>query len=168
MRSTLVRSIAVLAMAGLIGGAFAANVGAAKAPLTKGKIKKISNAIGGQEAEGTEHDLTSANLDSGASVVGSLTLPKGNYVINASYAVTRYNAGVVVTCRLQSGADRTSATEFDTSGTGQDTGALTLVHSGAGTAELRCSDFATATGQASVFNVSLNAIEVPKLTQVTV
>lgn len=152
-------ALAILVMAAL---AAASLIGTATAgpndPVTNKKLRKRSGAYS------KYHDapilvLNSGNINAPGSLVTTLSLPKGKFVIVGKVSVI--GNGGDTTCRVQAGGDFDEST-VTVLNTDFNQLVLTVTHKfdGAGTASLRC---VSGGGATQIEDVKLTGMEFPKL-----
>ncbi len=105
----------------------------------------------------------SKTLGTGEQIVGSLNLSAGNYIVSSTFDVRRDLAAVNVSCFLRiSGVSQDAYSSFDAAASSEDGAAMeTAGKVGSATqAQVLCS----ATGPASVKNLEITALKVPRVT----
>jgi hypothetical protein len=125
-------------------------------------IQKKTNATELRVTGARTSDDTFSQEDA-TSVMASLPLTQGNYVITTTYTITNTTGGVVVQCELRAGNRKDSSFTFG--GTQQANASMSVTANVAngGAASLRCGD-GTAGGAGNLANIEITALKVPKIT----
>jgi hypothetical protein len=146
-------------------------VGGPKFVTGKKVVKTIAKKTQGTvQQTSSNKPLTTPSFDLNApsSLIASLPLTKGSYMVSTTATVSRLSTGIVVNCELRVGnkVDKTSLY----AGGVQTTLDLALAAGGfvgpGGSAQLRCADGA-GSDDAAVNNIEISALKVPKLTLTT-
>ena len=171
------RGIIVLATAIIAAGAIAASSAGAAAPLTKGKVRKIAKKVANKVVD-AENAIVSKDFASGdvpgtvgftfdnSTVIGSLTVPAGNWAFHADFEISRVSSGIIVGCRMLAGGTTDSTTSW-IGGSQSQTGVSlqrTAAYPNGGTVEVRCDDGTAATTEANFAGLDIVAIEGSTLT----
>jgi hypothetical protein len=127
--------------------------------------KKLRNNVNATEIRiaGSRVSDDTFSQEDASSVMASLPLSGGNYVVTTTYTMINSTAGVVVQCQLRAGAGRDSADTFG--GTQQQGEAMSVtanVPSGS-PVTLRCGD-GTGGASGTLSNIEITAIRVPQIT----
>jgi hypothetical protein len=145
-------------------------IGGPKFVTGKKVVKTIAKKTQGtvqQTSSNKPLTTTSFDLNAPSSLIASLPLTKGSYMVSTTATVSRISPGIVVNCELRVGnkVDKTSLYQSD-----QSTEDMTLAAGGfvaaGGSVQLRCADGA-GTNDAAVNNIEISALKVPKLTLTT-
>jgi hypothetical protein len=127
-------------------------------------IQKKTNATELRVAGSRVSDDTFSQEDA-SSVMASLPLTQGNYVVTTTYTNINSGAGVVVNCELRAGGRKDANSVFG--GTQQQGEALSVTANvpAGGKAELRCGD-GTPAASGTLTNIEITALKVPKITNI--
>ena len=127
-------------------------------------IVKKTNATELRVAGSRVSDDTFSQEDA-SSVMASLPLTQGNYVVTTTYTNVNSSGGVVVNCELRAGGKKDANSVFG--GTQQQGEALSVTANvpAGGKAELRCGD-GTGGASGTLTNIEITALKVPKITNV--
>lgn len=104
--------------------------------------------------------------DDASSVMASLPLTQGNYVVTTTYTMINSGAGLVVNCELRAGNRKDGASTFG--GTQQQGEAMSVTANvpAGSVVTLRCGD-GSAGGTGTLTNIEITALKVPKITNLS-
>jgi hypothetical protein len=191
---TLIRGMLALAILGLVTAALVASPVGAATTVTKKKAKTIAtnkvnklapgiattvaeglldaeNAIVHRDVPGTNIDIvgnSGFDLNNPNTILGSLTLPAGNWWVHTDFLAVRNTSGIVISCDLRVGGtvvDKLSSFEGDAQS--NDTVSMQGVAAlpSGGTAEVRCDDGAPGGTNTWVDFLDISGIEGSTLAQ---
>jgi hypothetical protein len=128
-------------------------------------IQKKTNATELRIAGSRVSDDTFSQEDA-SSVMASLPLTRGNYVITTTYTIINSGPGLVVQCELRAGGRKDSNNTFG--GTQQQGEAMSVTANvpAGGVADLRCGD-GSAGGTGTLTGIEITALKVPKITNLS-
>jgi hypothetical protein len=167
-------AVTLAALAALTIGVLAAPGGAA-GTLTKAKVKKIAKKVANKVVDAENAIVASdfPDADPGPGTTGftygptttiaSLTVPAGNWAYHTDFLISRNSGGLVVGCRLLSGAtivDQTNSFEGDTQSVETVSMQGASAFPNGGTIEVRCDDgVAGGSGNSAERGIDIIAIE---------
>jgi hypothetical protein len=128
-------------------------------------ILKKTNATEIRIAGSKVSDDTFTQEDA-SSVMASLPLTQGNYVVTTTYTMIHSGAGLAVQCELRAGNRKDAANTFG--GTQQQGEAMSVTANvpANGVVTLRCGD-GSAGGTGTLTNIEITALKVPKITNLS-
>jgi hypothetical protein len=106
------------------------------------------------------------NLDATDSLITTMPLAQGNYLVSTTFTLVRDTGGLIVACELRVGGRKDDLDAFGGGSQLQDSGAMSVaafVPQGGGSAQLRCGDGAPAT-VARLSNIEITALKLPRIT----
>jgi hypothetical protein len=170
-------AVTLAALAALTVGVLAAPGGAA-GTLTRAKVKKIATRVANKVVD-AENAIVSKNFADGDipgnsgfdlnnpnTIMGSLSVPAGNWAFHADFEIARINTGIIVICEMRAGTDTDSATTWIPGSQTQTSVSLqtTAAFPSGGTVDVRCDDGTAATTDADFSGLEIVAIEGSTLT----
>lgn len=169
---TWLRGAVTLGVMGALAAGLLLSPAGAAAPLTKAKAKKIAkkeankvvdaeNAIISQSfADGNVPGTPGFTYDN-TTIMGTLTVPAGNWYFHADFQVSRSSSGIIVGCRMNAGGTTDHSGAWV--GSSQTTTSVSLQRTASypsgGTVDVRCDDGTAATTEASFAGLEIVAIE---------
>ncbi len=193
-KKTLIRGILALAVLGAVTAALVASPVGAATTVTKKKAKTIAtnkvnklapgiatdvatqlldeeNAIVHRDVPGTNIDIvgnSGFDLNNPNTILGSLTLPAGNWWVHSDFLATRNSGGIVISCQLRVGGTVVDGlSSFETDAQSQDTVSMQGVAAlpAGGPAEVRCDDGSVGGTSTYVDHLDITGIEGSTLSQ---
>ena len=132
-------------------------------PSTHGVLRLVLR-LSGEKETGNTFDINDPS-----SLMASLKLGGGNYVVNTTYTLIKDTGGLAVECQLRAGGRHDTDNFFGGGGQIQQGSAMSVTaHVNSGQkAQVRCDDGSAAT-TSKIQNLEITATKLPKITTKTV